>query len=198
MMQNKRIYAVTGGIGCGKTAVSDILKEEGYSVFSCDGIYAELTRGGTLVKELEKAFGGVTAANGSLDRAALSAKVFSDSSELEKLNRITHPLIMSELLTRARSAQDKIVFCEVPLLFENGFEGLFDDVIVVMRPLNQRLEAVEKRSNLTRTEVLSRINSQYDYDQNDFTKYYVVHNDGTIKDLQEKIKKILKNITKLT
>ena len=48
MMQNKRIYAVTGGIGCGKTAVSDILKEEGYSVFSCDGIYAELTRGARL------------------------------------------------------------------------------------------------------------------------------------------------------
>lgn len=198
MMQNKRIYAITGGIGCGKTAVSDIIMQEGYPVFSCDRIYAELTRGGALVEKLEKAFSGVTAADGSLDRAALSARVFSDKVKLEKLNKITHPAIMKELLNRAANAQSQVVFCEVPLLFENGFEKLFDGVIVVTRPLEKRIEAVEKRSNLTREEVLARIKAQYNYEKNDLSGYYAVDNDGSIEDLQEKIKKILKNITKLT
>ena len=59
MMQNKKIYAVTGGIGSGKTAVCRILAEFGYPVFSCDVVYAELTRGGQLVDRLDEVFKGV-------------------------------------------------------------------------------------------------------------------------------------------
>lgn len=198
MTQSKRIYAVTGGIGSGKTAVSDILKGEGYPVLSCDAIYAELTSGGELVKELEQNFGQVTAADGSLNRRALSERVFGDSAARKKLDSITHPIIMRRLLDSANNQQSDIVFCEVPLLFENGFEALFSGVIVVMRELSARIEAVKARSGLTTDEVMARIATQCDYSSIDLSNFYVVENDGNIGELKKKVKKILQNITKLT
>lgn len=193
-MQNKKIYAITGGIGSGKTVVSDILAAEGLPVFSCDKIYAELTRGGGLVKLLEKEFGNVTATDGSLDRAALSAKVFSDRAALERLNGITHPYIMNELLSRARAMRGGVVFCEVPLLFEGGYAKLFDGVIVVLRPLKERIEAVMQRSNLTREEVIARIKSQFDYDNADLSDCIILHNDGDKQNLCKKVKKIVHSL----
>lgn len=199
MTPNKRIYAITGGIGCGKTAVSDILREESYAVFSCDRIYAELTQsGGALVAELERAFGHVTAPDGSLDRGALSKRVFGDAAARKRLDSITHPVIMRELLNRAERAEGAIVFCEVPLLFENGFESLFNGVIVVMRPLPERINAVMARSRLSEDEVLARMRAQCDYSAIDLSSCYVVENSGDMDELRKKVKKILQNITKLT
>lgn len=198
MMQSKRVYAVTGGIGSGKTAVSDILRGEGFPVLSCDEIYAELTKGGKLVEELEHRFGHVTAADGSLDRKALSARVFGDGAARKELDSITHPIIMRELFDRADRQHAEIVFCEVPLLFENGFEKLFNGVIVVMRELSARVEAVKARSGLSTDEVMARIETQCDYSSIDLSSFYVVENDGNMEELQKKVKKILQNITKLT
>ncbi len=194
MTQNKRIYAVTGGIGSGKSAVSDILAEEGYPVFSCDGIYAELTKGGKLVRRLESEFGGVTAPDGSLDRHALAKKVFGNAAALTRLNAITHPPVMAELLARAGKAAGGTVFCEVPLLFEGGYENLFDGVIVVLRPPEARIAAVTSRSGLTAEEVAARIRSQYDYDSADLSGCFVVRNDGDMAALREKVKKIAQSL----
>ena len=194
MTQSKKIYAVTGGIGSGMTAVSGIIAEEGYPVFSCDKIYGELTAGGELVGELERAFGNVALPDGSLDRGALAAKVFCDKCALERLNGITHPIIMRELLARARSAEGKLVFCEVPLLFEGGYAQLFNGVIVVLRLLGQRIAAVTARSNLTPEEVTARIRAQFDYDRADLSAYITLHNDGNMDDLRKKVKKIIRSI----
>ena len=198
MTQNKKIYAVTGGIGCGKTAVSGIIRREGYPVFSCDEIYAGMTKGGELVKKLEEKFGGVTLPDGSLDRRALSSRIFADDDARRALDKITHPAIMKELFSRAADSDSKVVFCEVPLLFENGFEKLFDGVIVVTRPLAQRVKAVMERSGLSENEVLARIDAQFDYGKADLTDCYVVSNDGDMDELDKKVKKILQNIANLT
>ena len=198
-LNNKKIFAVTGGIGCGKSLVSQMLREEGYPVFSSDDIYAELTScGGRLVAVLEKEFTGITAADGSLDRRAMSGMVFRDENARMRLNRLTHPVIMDELLWRARGAENDMVFCEVPLLFENGYQALFDGVIVVMRSLQARISAVAARSGLCEEEILSRIKSQCDYSKLDLGSCYVIENNGGMNELREKVKKILQNITKLT
>ena len=199
MTQNKRIYAITGGIGCGKSAVSAMICGEGYPVFSCDGIYAELTAsGGRLVALLEREFGGVTAADGSLDRSTMSDIVFNNDEARRKLDAMTHPIIMDELMTRAKSAEGGLAFCEVPLLFENGFEKLFDGVIVVMRSLEERIKSVSARSGLNREQILARIHSQCDYSALDLKSCYTIYNDGDMEQLREKVKKILQNIAKLT
>ena len=101
---------------------------------------------------------------------------------------------MRELLARARSAEGKLVFCEVPLLFEGGYAQLFNGVIVVLRLLGQRIAAVTARSNLTPEEVTARIRAQFDYDRADLSAYITLHNDGNMDDLRKKVKKIIRSI----
>ena len=85
----------------------------------------------------------------------------------------------------------------MPLLFEGGYEEYFDGVVVVLRDKNDRIKSVLKRDNLSENEVIKRLNSQIDYDNHDFAKYYVIHNNSNLSDLREKVgltaEQIIKN-----
>lgn len=192
MTQNRIKIAVTGGIGSGKSAVCEIIKKYGFPVYSCDKIYSELLNSSDFLKKIENEFVGVLNADGSLNRKALSAAVFNNESALKKLNSITHPEIISAAFKKMEGS--RIAFLEVPLLFENGFENLFDGVIVVIRNLEDRISSVISRSNLTREDVLLRINNQYNYEKSDFAKYYVIHNSGSFEDLDYNTRQILTKI----
>ncbi len=192
MMQNNIKIAVTGGIGSGKSAVCEIIKSIGLPVFSCDEIYKELCTRPQFLNKLTEEFGGILSSNGALDRKKLAEIVFKDGSALKKLNEITHPAIMQELFLRAKN--EKLCFCEVPLLFENGFEKLFDGVIVVMREFNERIDCVAKRDKISLNEAVLRAKSQFDYDNNDFAQYYVIHNGGNLADLKQKTLKAVEKI----
>lgn len=195
MTQNSLKIAVTGGIGSGKSTVCEIIKKYGFPVYSCDQIYSELLNSSDFLKKIENEFGGVLNSDGSLNRKALSAAVFNNESALKKLNTITHPEIISAAFKKMEGSS--IAFLEVPLLFENGLEDLFDGAIVVLRGIEDRINSVISRSNLTRDEVLLRINSQYNYNKLDFTKYYVIHNCGNFEDLDCKTRQILTKINTL-
>ena len=130
MMRNNFKIAITGGIGSGKSTVSKFIKQRGFNVISCDDIYRELLQKEYFLKELAKLFGDRAVSNGKLNRKYLSEIVFSDSEKLELLNRFTHPAIMRECFARMK---DELNFCEIPLLFESGYQNLFDNVIVVLR-----------------------------------------------------------------
>ena len=67
---------------------------------------------------------------------------------------------------------------EVPLLFECGYQDKFDGVIVISRKLDDRINSVKKRSNLTKEQILARINAQVDYSKMDLSNYKVILNDG--------------------
>ena len=192
MKQNKKI-AVTGGIGSGKSTVIEILAEKGYPVFSCDEIYAQLTGRKDFLRRLTDEFGDVCDACGRLDRNKLAAIAFADEKKLARLNEITHPAIFEEMFSQADEAGGTC-FCEVPLLFESGAEGMFDGVIVVLRNLEERIKSVVARSNLSRNSVVNRINSQFDYDNYDFAMYYVIHNNGNIEQLRAEVDKIIHKI----
>ena len=146
--------------------------------------------------ELVEEFGSeIVNADGSLNRTALSAIVFKDEKKLERLNRITHPKIFGKMFSISES-ECGVVFYEVPLLFEGNYQNLFDEVLVVLRDRKQRIECVAKRDNLKEEEVINRLNKQFDYDNFDFAKYYVIHNDGNIDDLKAEIFKYLSKFTK--
>lgn len=194
MMQNNIKIAITGGIGCGKSTVSKIIDEEGYTVYSCDKIYSDLLKSGNFINAIASEFGCEVLSDGSLDRRKLSEIVFGDETALKKLNTITHPEIMREALKLM--SNHKLSFCEVPLLFENGFEALFDGVIVVLRDKDIRIKSITERDKIAENEVILRINSQYKYDNDDFAKYYVIHNDGNLDDLRHKVGDVLQKIVK--
>lgn len=184
--------AITGGIGSGKSTVAQIIESRGYKVFSCDKIYNDLLSDRGFVISLASEFGDILDLNGNLDRKKLSALVFSDKEKLKTLNSITHPKIIKQAL-KLTDCKD-ISFCEVPLLFENGFEKLFDSIIVVLRDFDKRINAVSERDNLERNSVIERANSQLNYELNDFKEYYVIHNDGNFEQLSAKTVEILSNL----
>ncbi len=192
MTQNNVKIAITGGIGSGKSTVAEIIAKQGYTVISCDAIYSRLLCDKEFVNVLSAEFGDILTEEGTLDRKRLSTVVFSDKAKLAKLNEITHPAIMERALKEMSG--EGIYFCEVPLFFENNFEKLFDGVIV--RDESIRILAVTERDDKTESEVVSRINNQFDYDNNKFEEYYVIHNNRNLKNLQSETLKIIEKIKK--
>lgn len=194
MTQNNVKVAITGGIGSGKSVVAQIVKNLGYTALSCDEIYSELLNDKKFLSAIENEFSGVVGSDEILDRAKLSQIVFNDNNALKKLNSITHSAIMNEVMTKLKYV--KLGFCEVPLLFEGGFENLFDEVIVVLRDESERISAVSNRDKIDKESIKKRIRAQINYHNFDFTKYYVIHNDCVLPDLALKTAEIISNIEK--
>ncbi len=191
-MQSNLKVAITGGIGSGKSTVSRLIAERGFSVISCDDVYKKLLTEKSFIEKLSSEFGDILNKEGRIDKAKLSALVFSDNNKLERLNALTHPLIMQRVFEQAEGKD--VIFCEVPLLFESGLQGEFDKVIVVLRDIESRIQAVRERDKLSENDILKRIKRQIDYGNYDFTQYYVIHNDKNLSDLTAQITDILKKL----
>lgn len=183
MTQNNLKIAITGGIGSGKSTVVSVISEQGYPVISCDSVYGQLLENVAIIKPLAEEFGDIISC-GKLDRKKLADVVFSDEKKLQRLNEITHPLIMEEVFKLMSG--ERVAFCEVPLLFESGYEKYFDKIIVVLRDRSERIKSVISRDNISGSAVLSRICSQFDYENADLSKYYVIRNTSDKDDLRKK------------
>lgn len=194
---NKKI-AITGGIGSGKSIVGEYLKKKGFAVFSCDKIYAELITTRNYVQAIKQVFPAAVV-DGRVDKSVLSNIIFSDTIQREKLNKIAHPLIM-QALDKQMGACKGIVFAEVPLLFEGGFEGLFDEIIVIKRNLTDRIVAICQRDGLQEDKARLRIQSQFDYDSRAFIErtkdlsVYILNNDVPLETLFKQIDEYVANI----
>lgn len=159
----RKKIAVTGGIGSGKSFVLQCIRELGYSTYSCDDIYKEISNSLPYVEKIKEVFPDCVCGN-VLDRKKLSNIVFNDRTRLETLNQISHPLIMRALYERMNQSKEKLTFAEVPLLFEEGFEKDFDETIYVKRNIEERIQAVILRDKTDRISVEKRIRQQFDPD----------------------------------
>lgn len=157
----KKLVAITGGIGSGKSLALQFLRELNYPVFSCDEIYKEVIVSKEYIEQMEKLFPDVVK-NGQVDRTALAETVFNNEIMRIKLNNLAHPIIMKLLLRYMEAAEGSIAFAEVPLLFEGNFEKIFDHVLYIARDKQLRIEAVIERDGLLGSEVEKRIAGQFD------------------------------------
>lgn len=190
MRQNKKYIAITGGIGSGKSTVAELLKKRGYPVFSADDA-------GRSVYEDEEVFSAVRKLfpkciiNGKIDRRLLAQAVFSDKEKLHALDRVTHPVIMKTLLAQMKKASGNTAFAEVPLLFESRQEKNFDDVIVVMRDRDARLQAAAARDKVPESDILARMKNQFDYEKNSLTGHTVIYNNADLSALEKQVDRVL-------
>ncbi len=190
MMQNKKI-AVTGGIGSGKTQLCMALKELGYPVFSCDEISDDLWKDEGYLAGLSALFPACVR-EGIPRKDLISKLVFSDKEALKKLNVYAHPRIMDALLERMKG--EKVAFAEVPLLFEGGYEDLFDAVLIVTRGEDARVRAVAARDGLSVEEIHARMRAQGPYPKEDGGKFVLVKNDGSKDELLAAARDALKKL----
>lgn len=192
----KKKIAITGGIGSGKSTVLKEISKMGYPVFSCDEIYKNVIVLPKYVEEIGRNFPDCIK-EGKVDRKALSNAVFQNQESHKKLNEIAHPLIMDELFRQMENATSRLVFAEVPLLFEGNFENAFDGVLVVTRKITERVKSLLERDNTTTERIQARIQAQFDYtSKNAVQRYqncnaYILENDGEIIDLKTKISQFM-------
>lgn len=193
--------AITGGIGSGKSTAAKILQEIGFTCFSADKIYNNLLKNEDFVLDVSKRMGvePITIDGRiTLNKKAVSNLVFGDKNELKKLNEYTHPVVMSVLMDKISQVKgEKFVFAEVPVLFEEGYDKLFDYVFVIKRNFDARLSNTMSRDGKNAEEVKRVVKSQIDYEkipQSD--KIIVVNNDTDIEELKVKLSSLIEAIEK--
>ncbi len=190
MKRNKRV-AVTGGIGSGKSTFCALLRDMGCPVFSCDEINLRLRTDPSYLAKLKDAFPACVE-NGAFDFSELARQAFSDERTLARLNKLSHPLILEQLLRE--SAPFPLSFAEVPLLFEGGFDSFFDGIVVLTRDREVRVRHVMERSSLSREQVLQRMARQRNWEQiPQDPRILIVENNGSLACLKAKAEEALRS-----
>ena len=155
------IIGITGGTGCGKTTLLNVIAEHGGLILDCDAIYHELlTRDTLLLNKIEARFPG-TVENGTLQRKKLGSLVFSDEKALLDLNAITHGAVKAEVIRRLET-RPKLAAIDAIALFEGGLAELCDLTVAVTAPAEIRVQRLMLRDNISESYARSRIAAQHD------------------------------------
>lgn len=154
------IIGITGGSGCGKTTLLNLIAEKGGMVLDCDAIYHELLKTDTsMLSAIDARFPGVVE-NGQLNRKKLGAIVFADEKALLDLNAITHAAVKKEVLRRLESAP-RLAAIDAIGLFEGNLAELCDVTVAVTAPLGDRVARLMARDGISEEYARSRISAQH-------------------------------------
>ena len=187
------IYGLTGGIGAGKSAVANILKEKGYRVLNADDISREVTqKDSPLLRLLVKAFGiEIIQEDGELNRRKLAEIAFSDKDKTRRLNELMQTAILVraiEKVSRLRFLhKDDVIFFEVPLLFEAGWDNFVNKIWLVTAPTEERVSRVMERDGLSQDEIMARMKLQMTDDEKKQRADVIIDNNGNLDDLEKQV-----------
>jgi dephospho-CoA kinase len=194
------LVGLTGGIGSGKTAVSDLLAQMGAGIIDTDLIAHQITApGGIAISPIQAKFGSeFIEPGGALDRAKMRALVFGSPDARRSLEEITHPLIRQETLRQAKELASTgvpyLVFV-VPLLIESGsWVGQIDYLVVVDCPEETQIQRVMQRSNISRIEVEGILNAQASRQERLRLANAVIENQGSLAELKLAVEQLHQKI----
>ena len=172
------ILGITGGTGCGKTTLLNVLRELGGLVLDCDAIYHELLQTDRdLLAAIEARFPG-TVENGVLQRKKLGNVVFSDEKALLDLNRITHGAVKAEVLRRL-AEKPSLAAIDAIGLIEGGLAELCDLTVAVTAPREARIRRLMARDGISAEYAEKRIDAQKDPSWYRENCDYILENSGT-------------------
>ncbi len=194
---------VTGGIGSGKTEVCRIFETLGVPMLSADTIAKEISNYDPRVRQLLVELLGTQAytSDGVLDRAYVASRFFSNKNIQRKVNAIIHPRVEEEIKRRFSTMEregTRIGIVEAALIYEAGLDRLLDAVVVVDASEEIKIDRIVKRDGSSRTSVLDRMKAQMDPSAKLKRADYIIHNEGTIEELEQKIRflySIFQNLT---
>jgi len=193
------IFALTGGIGSGKSTVAQVFREAGVPVVDADQVARDVVLPGTpALGEIEAEFGAsVLDASGALDRAALAGKVFEDPPALARLNSIVHPRVRDEVRRRFQKLVAEgasLLAYEIPLLFETKQEENYRPVVVVSCSPETQIRRASARDGASTKQIRDRIQAQLPLSEKAARADYVIENEGDIEALSRKALDVLQAI----
>ena len=186
---------ITGGIGAGKTVVASFLKSLNIPVYIADDESKRLTSTSSNIKEkLIETFGKDLYTGDNLNKALLASLIFGNEQNLQLVNSIIHPEVLSDFNAWILTHTDKeIVAMESAILFESGFNKNMDLIVTVTAPTEERIERILKRNNTSREEILSRMSNQMLEEEKCMKSDFIIYNNNDraiipqIEDILEQI-----------
>ncbi|MBM6592073.1 dephospho-CoA kinase [Brevibacterium sp. RIT 803] len=184
---------LTGGIGAGKSTVSEILAAHGAVIIDADKIAREVVAPGEpLLEELAKRFGEDVITGGGLDRGQLAAAAFVDEESTDALNALMHPAIRDRTLEHfARHSDAEVVVHDVPLLVENAMAPAYHLNLLVDVPSDLRLQRLMSARGMDRADAQSRIARQADDEERYAVCDVIIDNAGSVNQTQERVARLL-------
>ncbi len=189
------LIGLTGNIGSGKSTVAQLLSERGATIIDADVLARRAVELGTTAYAsiVERWGTSILAADGLIDRTALRRIVFSEPQELEQLNSIVHPEVermRAALVEQARHRGDRLVVCDIPLLFERRMTDAFDRIVLVDAPRPVRLERLVRERGLRETEAMDMIVAQMPAELKRARADFVIDNVGTLTQLDLRVTEV--------
>jgi dephospho-CoA kinase len=189
------LVGLTGNIASGKSTVAQLFGHWGATVIDADVLARQAVEVGMPAYHaiVERWGQGVTAPDGPIDRRELRQRVFSDSEQLEALNAIVHPEVQrlrDQLIDDARRRGDRIVVCDIPLLFERRLADQFDRIVLVDAPRPVRMERLVRDRGLETTEAMKMIASQMPAELKRARADYLIDNTGTPDELETRAREV--------
>ncbi len=187
MTVRKFVVGLTGGIGSGKTAVSDRFHALGIAIVDADiAARVGVEPGKPALKQIRKHFGAkIIQADGSLDRAALREKVFSDDQQRKWLEQLLHPLINEQISKELSGSASAYTILVSPLLIETGQSRFTHRILVVDVPLEKQVERTMVRDNNSEEQVRNIIKAQTSRDERVASADDIILNDDDLNKLDQ-------------
>lgn len=185
----KRI-AITGGIGSGKTAVTNYLRSLEFAVVDADESLTRVTQPGSeTLKVLQDAFGSaVVKSDGTYNRAFIAQLIFSDDSARARLNAITHKAIGIDIFSQLSQMPDDLVFVALPL-FRPAHREMFkmDEAWAIVTAVEVAIERLVQRRGMSESEARARVSAQVSNEERMRLCEVVIDNEGTLEELHQKV-----------
>ena len=183
------VVGVTGGIGSGKTAVTRCFEQRGVTVVDADLVSRIVVEPGRpALNAIAEHFGtDIIQTDGTLDRAALRARVFADETERHWLERLTHPLIGQEILDQISASRSPYTILSSPLLLDTTQKALVDCVVVVDVPEELQLQRTVQRDNNDEAQVKRIMAAQMGRQDRLALADIVIENTGSLQVLDNKV-----------
>jgi dephospho-CoA kinase len=197
--QNKEfplIVGITGGIATGKSSVSIYIKSLGYDVIDTDVIARNITSDNIeVINKIKDVFGEEYIFDGKLNRVKMGELVFNNKEANKKLTDIIHPIVKKRVINEIKLCKEQIVFVDVPLLYEAGFDDLCHYVICVYTDYENNLNRLMQRDNITKDQAVIKMKSQMDIELKKQMAHFIIDNSTdlcyTYKQVDEVVHKIL-------
>jgi len=200
-VKRKYVVGLSGGIGSGKTVASDHFAKLGVNVVDTDVLARKIVKPGEpALDQLAEVFGNeIINASGELDRGELRKKAFADSESKAHLDKITHPAIYKEATKQITESESAYCLVVVPLLNrESAFTALMDRIVVVAADVETKINRVEKRSKLSREEVLQIMKTQLSDEQRAEFADDIIENNSTLEHVYAEVEKLHKAYLRLS